>query len=461
MDDNRFDDIIKEKIGEYEHPDYDPAALAGLHYRMSSQFKYPWYVRYRNEMITVAAALVLGLLILWGQKEISNANINTLKEQLVQLQKQNEELIAHSKKEGQNTETRSIAAPDTVRIVEYVNNDMLYQSLRKEISSLQNQLSKLDQNNAGSPKVGEQLVYVGRRSELPDGSVHALSKKHSLIDEEGYLFLMVENDGFQSNNYPYLVQRKNLKNRYVIPEYEFIIDSLSTSFDDGFLATVKKKPVQISIKQMREMEKRNYKKGIGIELGPVLEVNRGRYSPGSGSTGFGIGVMANFITSPNLGVEAGLLFNANEYAISADEINQLSLPEPDPIYGKFENAEISHFFFEIPVNLKYRYRISPTKHIIGAAGLSAMFFTKEEVEYIYFYEIDENFISPLETSYRNKETHGYLGTANISLGLSSLLNNGKKLETSLFYKRNLQSLGIEGVDIDYVGVKASYQFKIK
>ena len=31
MDDNKFDDIIKHKIGEYEDPQFDPSALSALH----------------------------------------------------------------------------------------------------------------------------------------------------------------------------------------------------------------------------------------------------------------------------------------------------------------------------------------------------------------------------------------------------------------------------------------------
>ena len=55
MDDHKFDDIIKSKVGDYEEKGFDPASLASLHHQMAMQSAVPWYVSRRSEIITGSA----------------------------------------------------------------------------------------------------------------------------------------------------------------------------------------------------------------------------------------------------------------------------------------------------------------------------------------------------------------------------------------------------------------------
>ena len=41
MDDDKFDDIIKQKVEVFEGEPFDPTALADLHHRLSQDFSPP------------------------------------------------------------------------------------------------------------------------------------------------------------------------------------------------------------------------------------------------------------------------------------------------------------------------------------------------------------------------------------------------------------------------------------
>ena len=57
MDDHDFDDLLKNKFEDYEHPDDEISALDSC-YRMSSFSSVPWYTKFRTET-SVASLLLL------------------------------------------------------------------------------------------------------------------------------------------------------------------------------------------------------------------------------------------------------------------------------------------------------------------------------------------------------------------------------------------------------------------
>ncbi len=64
MDDQRFDDIIKNKVGEYVDPTYDKGAIAGLHQHLAGYQVVPWYSQYKSAGL-MAATLALFTLFNW------------------------------------------------------------------------------------------------------------------------------------------------------------------------------------------------------------------------------------------------------------------------------------------------------------------------------------------------------------------------------------------------------------
>ena len=207
---------------------------------------------------------------------------------------------------------------------------------------------------------------------------------------------------------------------------------------------------------MRELEK-HYKKGIGIKLGPIVDFYNGRYDVGDGETAWGGGVMADFIVSPSLSLETGITYQGRIY--ESDGLNGLNLPPPDPQLGEFEELEVTSRLYEIPLNLKYRYPINLRSSFVGSVGVSGLLYSHQKIEYMYEFEVDDDFEFPVESSFQRHEDRWSFGTLNTSLGLNRKLKNEK--EISLFYKHGLGEMGLEQVNADFFGLRGAYWFTIK
>ncbi len=455
MDDQRFDDIIRDKIGEYEAPGFDPAALSGLHYRMAMEYTAPWYVRYRSEVLVGVASVVIAMILLWGQWKIGDYNNHLLHSELADLQNQNKALAAMQ--EQLNAQSK---VQDTIRIVEYRSaNDQHYVDLMNELQALKRQMILTNTSNSKlNLNTSKQLLLLGKEQDLPSEVLASLNNRHNVIRDGEYLFVILD-DNVTAYSEPYLRRKRGVQFNTIKPEYELVIDT-TLVVDENFISKVQTKPVQISIRQLKELEK-HYQKGIGIEVGPAVELYRTLHQPGTTSSGAGGGLLVNFITSPTLSFETGAMFTTYFYDVPADDVSQLDLPAQDQSLGELNRAEITSWLLEIPLNLKYRYRLSQNSHLMLGAGLTPLLYTKQKVEHYYSFDGGNGQFIPVESSNAIKGAKGYLGLANVSLGLSNKLNNNKRLETSLFYKHSIGTIGSEQVNAQYFGVSGAYMFTLK
>ncbi len=457
MDDNRFDEIIKGKVGEYESRDYNPADLEAFHARMAAAVHYPWYVRYRREMITAAATILIGSLVVLGQAVLHRNSMEELYGMIGELRKQNDQL-----QESVTNLRDHQPAKDTVRITEYREAPNQYiQRLADQVALLQARLEVRDQTTLPETNESVQLVFAGSLESIPEETLKSLRRDHNVLEESGNLFLLIDRESIMEREPEYLARRNNLHSEIELPEYIFIIDSIKPDLHVKVATRSREKTVKIPVRQLREMEGDRYSGGIGIELGPSADIYRSFYSVGHGEAAFGVGMLANFITSPRLSIESGALFNMTRNYTGPDETSKLNLPPADSDYGDFNGIEMTSWFMELPVSLKYRYRISATNHLVGGIGLSAYLYTRQEFEYMYDYEVGGGLIAPIEKSIYERDPALYFGSANLSLGLSSNLKNGKRLEANVFYKKSLSQLGREESDAGFLGIRTSYMFSVR
>ena len=452
MDDNKFDDLVKNKVGEYEPPGYDPSALADLHYRMASQYSVPWYTKYRSELAVAAASVAIMIALLWGQRKIGEIENQGLRSEIEQLQRDRAAF-----KEIQDMVKTLGTAPDTVRVFEYRNTDeQLYQRLMAEIEALKGQLQKDRVPTLENISPDGQLVYLGRETQLPSDALRKLKRDGTLVKRGEHLFLLATT-GIEPGGSPWLAQRKGIVSEHLLPEYKFVLDT-SYIQEDLVVSKVIEKPVEISIKQMREIEK-HYQKGIGIKIGPSVESYYGRYHVGEVEQGWGGGLMSDFLLSPSLSTETGVIFHGRIY--STESLQELTLPPPDPQLGEFEELEITSRMYEIPLNLKYRYPINLQSNFVGSVGVSGLLYSYQKIEYLYEFEVDDDLEFPVESSFQRDKYRWSFGTLNASLGLNRKLKNEKEIEISLFYKYGLSEMGFEQVNADFFGLRGTYWFTVK
>ncbi len=203
----------------------------------------------------------------------------------------------------------------------------------------------------------------------------------------------------------------------------------------------KKSHTQFSAKTARELEK-HYRKGMGIRLGPTLDLSKGFYDQGTGGIDIAGGLLGDFIVSPSLSVETGAKFIHRYYEISEEELNtNLTLPYVNPDLAPVTQADIDSWMIEVPMNLKYRYPLSLKTYALVGLGYSSVIYTKQVLEYSYNFDaIPSGYIT--EPHILTDVTR-YSGTLNISLGISKRLKNNKILETSLYYQHGLGEMGVE------------------
>lgn len=417
MDDNKFDDVIKGKVGEFQEPGFDPTALSDLHYRLASANTiWPWYSRYRTELFTGAGLVLCTLIILWSQwylngKEASANNENAISaidqpNQVAELQKELEFL-------------RKIT-PDTIRVIEYqTESAAIYTTLLNRIASLETTLDSYLSQSEAEP------VLIAGETPFSDSNV-----SH-------------QTDATMSSRLT--PKQKNLK-------------SVRAQWDGKF-TDIEKEQRALSVKAIRDIQN-HYQKGIGILVGPTLEMSKGIYSTGNGGLDFTGGLLADFILSPSISLETGGKFVHRAYSVSEQSaLADKTFPSVDQGLGTPKNADIDSWIVEVPINIKYRYPVSLKRHLLTGVGYSPMLYTQQVIEYDY--ELAGNPSASMYSVYKQESPKLYSGGLNFILGISNETKRKNILETSLYYQHGLNGVGVEDVNQNFLGVRGVYWFKIR
>lgn len=415
MDDNRFDDIIKGKLGEFEDASFDPSALAALHHRMASQTDLPWHVRYRSELTAAVAGSIVILFILWGQWYFTGLRTRKLEGELSRIQVQNEKLD-DLLLELRNSKSNSA---DTIRIIEFRERDSyLYARLEQQIAELKKILSD-----------SLSKVYASNSLEVVPYSTAAHDQEmlRRLLDKPFTPFLIKGIDLVKVDSFT-----------QVTPN----VDQTSKN---------------LSAKEI--IKKENYRKGIGFRLGPTLEVSQGYYRAGNGEINISYGILCDFILSPSLSFETGAKYTHRFYSVSETELSKINLEASNQNIGDVKLAEIDSWILEVPLNVKYRFPLSMKTSFLTRFGYSPMIYTGQTIEYSYEYDPANNLF--VKDSHKLNGFHLYPGALNISLGMSRQLKNKKIVEAGLFYQLGLSKMGVEKNKQNFLGARAVYWFPLR
>jgi hypothetical protein len=418
MDDNQFDDIVKRKVGEYEEPGFDPAALSDLHYRMAASDAVPWYFRYRSELLVGTGLAICTLIILWNQWSLSNKQSLQWRDDLTSPKEQQEQIF---RLQNEINYLKTIQ-PDTIRVIEYKEqNSTLYTVLLNRIANLQADLENY--------------------------------RNRSLQD------MVVGSDSLESDNVLTRVAGANPSDNSsrLVPRQT---DGKSARAQwDKQNNDIEVKQRSLSVKSLRDIED-HYQKGIGIRVGPTVEMSKGVYSQGKGHFDIAGGLLGDFILSPSISIETGGKYVHRVYSISdqADLANK-TFPQVEGGLGPPKNVDIDSWILEVPVNLKYRYPLSLKTHWLTGIGYSSMLFTRQILEYDY--TLSGNSSASIYSAFKKDKPELYSGAINFSLGLSNETKRKNIIETSVYYQHGLGNIGAEATQRSFIGVRSVYWFKIK
>lgn len=422
MDDQKFDDIIRSKLIDYEDNAFDPGSLAALRHQMADAAGIgPWYTRYHRQLVTIATVvfcmfLLLGVQWYWNRRhaQLWTAELVTLRTLIGENAIMRDEL----------SRLKNLPS-DTVRIIETRDAGFQeYRSLLRQYHLLENEVQDLRNHLVTLHGSMESLDLLNSRS-LPTRS-RVRSDQHTG---------------------PSPVEQIAGTNPSIVPDA---------------IAKEKWYPQRrIPAAMTRDLEK-HYQKGIGIKVGPALDLSKGDYSSGQGQFAVGYGIASDFILSPSISVEVGVKYFKRYYEISdRDELASVNLPDATGSTGMLLKAEVDNWMLEVPIAIKYRYLLSSRMHGLAGAGYSTNIFMNQVFEYDYQFNNGSNGDFIVHSLYRHKATSVYPGILNFSIGLSNRLKNGKSLEAAIVYQQGLGAIGIENNKARYLGVRTVYWFTLR
>ena len=431
MDDQQFDDSVKRKVGDYEDPGFDPAALAALHRQMASVSVVPWYSQYRTELLAGAGLLVSTLIILWSQWFMSTNATEMLSEKIITLQTQQAEI---DKLQNQISALKNVP-PDTIRIIEIRElPSSYYASLLYRIKLLEAANSN---NNSAIREIGTHSESTSE-SEKQDST---FDTKYAWSPQSQNVLFNADRNLFSLKVAPRTTKKESA---HAVPSIETKVTQSSAQ--------------NLSAKTLRDLEK-HYQKGVGIRLGPAVEISKGFYNVGSGIFNITGGVLADFILSPSISLETGVKFVKRVYEVTGKGLSKIEPVRVDNSQGALISTDVDSWIMEIPLSLKYRYPQSIKMHWLGGIGYTSLLYTKQLLE--HGYQVDGNPNISIVSSFKDKRLRTYPGMLHFSLGISNQLKSKKILETSLFYQQGLGKAGLERNTANFLGVRAVYWFTLR
>jgi hypothetical protein len=444
MDDNRFDDIIRQKLDSYEDHSFDPAALAGFHERMDGFHPVLWYQRPLSQYLVAASVALFTVVNAWlfwpSSTAPSGAGQSDAHERILL--------------DSMNREVTRIRTQYSLVIKE--RDSAVQLSLRRPRTVYVQEAAKQGPG-----------VYMGKASDIPADVYHALMVKRMIVTDQGYAWLV----GPQKENGLYdryaEVPVKAVGADYPWPQAG--LKELSLRDEPGTLVALNKpKSNQISVK-MRTVIEKHYMKGIGINVAPMADLGASVFSVGEGGLAPKIGANAEWVLSPKLSVETGLAYGTTTLHTDYNFQN-LSLPDPDPSLGFVEAVQIRNYLASTPLAFKYRQWYSEKGQAFVRLGYTPYYSFKQEYNTTYDFDRgqrplgpqgpmqDHHRVSAIQTV-NNQGIYGSTGT--ISLGITRQLKNNNKIEASLFYEKSLAAVGREQVDMQLFGIRTGYWFNLR
>ena len=446
MDEGKFDDKIREKLGEYSAPGFDPNALAALHQKMAGKNPLSWYQKYKLQTVASLLTMIISLVIIGSQWYLNTKSTTLLEKENAALRDQ----VSTLNQVKDELERLKSEKPDTTRIVQI---DRSRNFLKPDFNAVAGKFRSFRGREITLSANG--FLNLGRLQELPVEILEILIQEgYSLKEENGKVFIKLTN-----SNRTALPQVTSINPDYELFRYNF---NVAFSNDENETNPVEEKNVTIQGKLLRELES-HYQRGVGIKVGPTGEVVRLNNLVGEDAGFVSVGLLADFFLSPQWSMETGVKYSERSATVEGtQELKRVVLPHLDEETGSLHKLEVDSKTIEIPFYLKYHYQISPGFNLIGGAGASGLLFIHQDFEYSYHIpESNGNKDFSVIADHELKKWTFYPATVNLLAGINKQFDNNKTLEVSLFYQKGIRNTGKERMKADLFGVRAAYWFKVR
>jgi len=468
MDDNKFDNLIKDKLEGYEDPSFDESSIAGFHEKLASFRSAPWYQQPLPQYMatTILTVFTIIAVLIFSIKENVTGNSSILNTEQLRI----DSLLTII----QNFKTESVllrkkdSADAKYRIEKGMLENAVANNAISNSTSGSRILNSTKQNSRASFSsrdvhvIKNKIVPLGPVMDLPLDVYHALIKNGMLIDDNGTAYLSApDRDNYYSNNEYALLGIKDVYQSLKFSKSFVVLEEMQ----EPILKIIDKKENEILTGNKNELEK-HYFKGIGINIGPHIDLSQGIFAKGEAPITPRFGLLTEIVTSPAISFETGVDYSTTSIAFDRD-LQTIEIPNLDTSLGSLSDANIKNTLLSAPIAIKYRQLISDKNQVFLRVGYTPYFSIMQEYQCGY----KPNYFPPSgATPYGShyvtsilqvKDNFFYGNTRSISLGLTRITRGKEKIEGSLFYESSLSAVGNEKISMTLFGIRTAYWFNLK
>ena len=173
------------------------------------------------------------------------------------------------------------------------------------------------------------------------------------------------------------------------------------------------------------------------------------------NAGFSAGVVLGYNINKKWSVETGLLWDRKSYYADGKDFNTSKLQLPN--HSTIIHAEGYCNMFEIPINVRYRFKPKGRHNWFASAGTSSYLMQKEAYDYLY----ERYNVQYYRNKYYNSSLQHWLAVANISAGYERTWGRGGTIRVEPYLKVPLKGLGTGKLPLTSAGVQVGITHPIR
>jgi len=442
MDDNTFDDLLKQKLKNYEDQSIDPSALDDFHERISNFQADRWYSK-RAATLALAASLLIFTGI---NAYLLVKNLNTAEKGKI--------IYLSDDQRHQGKIDSLLAVIDRLQGVTLATATPYPAPISPAFHF------RLVKTTAGvDPSVVDWTykVGIGSRGTIPEEMYDKLQDAGFLTTENGELFLTLS----KKTNLQFQTALRTRPTDLLVPVPPVASFHLVALNDQ-----VEKKKMTHSVSEgktslaARNALEKHYFNKLGILLAPHGDVMKGIYSRGTGVITPRVGITVDWVLSPRFSVESGIDYGTTGIHFTGSEIERAPYNQQ---LGNLESATLANRLLSMPLSIKYRQWVFDKSQLILRAGYTPYGLLSKQYQYNYVRpdvnpDVDGDHISTIEKRNENK----FFGsTITASAGLTINREKSKNSwEASLFYEHGVGN-GFDHSGMQLIGLRTAYWFKLR
>jgi len=231
-----------------------------------------------------------------------------------------------------------------------------------------------------------------------------------------------------------------------------VVSNLLKSRDRGLLANTFIRKVPIKFKKPKD-KSIDYRSGVGFGM-----QNTNPDQDDGFGMGFNIGFTNELKLFKKVYLTGALNFNESNYRVqmtAADQSLVQEYPGTEFVTNPITQIKQEAHYFGIPLGLKWYFKDNEKNKFYVNPSVAWQFYLPQK----FTYEFSPVAGGTNQLEYESERFFGYLGSAQLHLGLEKPFINKMKYQVGLWAEKSIVPLGVEDRDILNIGLRGAVLFK--